>query len=115
MNVTVPFEIEGVARRQLKQSDALKEQKQFVNTIWHQKKKVNNNFFFEQKLPSVSNFVFTRPTVKSGVYHPKNCILLSLTSLTILTFFSHRRKKKIVADCNLQALTLVETLYRCVN
>lgn len=42
VNVTVSFEIEGVARRQLKQSDALKEQTQFVNMIWHQKKKKNS-------------------------------------------------------------------------
>ena len=58
--------------------------------------KANDDYVFKRKPPSVSDSLFTRPAAKSALYHPKNmrCILLSLASLTILTFFTQKKKKK---------------------
>lgn len=39
MNVTVSFEMEGVARIRGMRSDAVGEQTEFVEKIWHQEKK----------------------------------------------------------------------------
>lgn len=48
MNVTVLFEMEGVARIRGKRSDALGEQTQFVDRIWHQKKmRACDNYLFK--------------------------------------------------------------------
>lgn len=55
MNVTVSFEMEGVARIRGKRSDAVGEQTQFVEKIWHhRKKRVDDNYLFKRKRPSVS-------------------------------------------------------------
>lgn len=112
VNVTVSFEIEGVARIQGKRWDALGEQTQKI--------RADNNFFFKWKLPSVSNFVITRPTVKSGVYHPKKLHIVKpckfdhhLTYFFSTYFHTEKNKIKLAVDYKLKAPTLVETHYRC--
>lgn len=52
--------------------------------------RANDYYLFKRKPPSVSNFVITRPAVKSAVCHPKNMysMLLSLAKLTILALLN---------------------------
>lgn len=83
--------MEGVARIRGKRSDALGEHAQFVDWIWHHKIRAND-CLFKRKLPSVSNFVITRPIAKSAVYHPKKRAVYSKTlQIWLCSHFSHRR------------------------